>query len=55
MKRKKFIQLLEKNGCFLLRHGANHDIYINPKNNLKQPVPRHNEIENELIKHIKNF
>lgn len=55
MKRKQFVQFLERNGCYLLRHGANHDIYINPQSNKKQPVPRHNEIENDLAKHICKF
>jgi len=40
-------------GCVLYRHGAKHDIYLNPANGKKQPVPRHTEIENQLAKHIK--
>jgi mRNA interferase HicA len=52
MKRKEFIRKLEQQGCFLLRHGSNHDIYINPKNKNKQPVPRHTEIDDRLAKHI---
>ena len=52
MKRKKFIKHLNISGCDLLRHGSNHDIYINLKNGKKQPLPRHTEIEHDLIKHI---
>ncbi len=52
MKRKQFIKYLNKHGCQLLRHGSNHDIFVNIKNGRKQPVPRHNEIDNDLIKHI---
>jgi mRNA interferase HicA len=41
MKGKESIKELQKAGCILLRPGARHDIYLNPKNGLKQPVPRH--------------
>ncbi|QEP41985.1 type II toxin-antitoxin system HicA family toxin [Ectothiorhodospiraceae bacterium BW-2] len=53
MKRKKFIQLLERQGCYLLRHGSRHDIYINPATGQRQPVPRHPDIDEMLVKHIK--
>ncbi len=53
MKRKEFIKQLLKDGCILHRTGARHDIYMNPANGKKQPVPRHIEIENELVKHIR--
>jgi predicted RNA binding protein YcfA (HicA-like mRNA interferase family) len=53
MKRKEFIRHLEKKGCILLRHGARHDIYLNPSTGKKQPVPRHPEIDEKLVKHIK--
>ena len=48
MKRKEFIKELVKTGCYLKRHGAKHDIYINPKNGRKAPIPRHAEIKNTL-------
>ena len=53
MKQKKFIKYLENNGCILLRHGGRHDIYQNQLNGKKQPVPRHVEIDDILVKHIK--
>ena len=53
MKRKEFIKQLLKDGCILHRTGARHDIYMNSANGKKQPVPRHIEIENELVKHIR--
>ena len=53
MKRKEFLKYLENRGCHLLRHGSSHDIYINPYNGMKQPVPRHSEIDNKLAKHIR--
>jgi len=55
MKRKEFVRQLKKDGCLLLRSGGNHDIYYNPKTGLKQPVPRHNEIDNTLAKHIRKY
>lgn len=53
MKRKAFIKQLVQAGCQLFRHGANHDIYLNPVNGKKQPVPRHIEIDDRLVRHIK--
>lgn len=50
MKRKDFIKLLEKNGWYLKRDGANHDIYTDGTNN--EPVPRHNELNEMLVKAI---
>jgi len=47
-------QLLQQ-GCVLLRHGGRHDVYLNPITGQKQPVPRHNEIDDDLAKHIKKF
>ena len=53
MKRKEFIKELVKAGCYLKKHGSKHDIYVNPKNGRKAPVPRHAEIKNTLIELIK--
>jgi hypothetical protein len=39
----------------LHRRGGRHDIYINPSNGQKQPIPRHAEIDNALAKHIKKY
>ena len=55
MKRKELIKHLRNKGCYLLRHGSRHDIYFNPKNGLKQPVPRYSEIDDRLAKHIKKY
>jgi len=55
MKRTKLIKELEKSGCILLRHGSRHDIYLNPSTGKKQPVPRHSEIDDHLVKHIKKY
>jgi mRNA interferase HicA len=55
MKRIELIRDIEKEGCCLLRNGSRHDIFINPANNKKQPIPRHNEIDEQLAKHIKKY
>ena len=52
MKRKDLIRRLESMGCLFIRHGANHDWYQNPETRQSQPVPRHNEINENLAKHI---
>ncbi len=52
MKRRDLIRELEKLGCVLLRHGAKHDWYQNPKTKIAQPVPRHTEIKEHLARHI---
>ena len=52
MKRRDLIRKLEKLGCALVRHGASHDWYTNPKTKKSQPVPPHNEIHEGLAKSI---
>ena len=52
MKRRDLIKLLEEMGCILVRHGGRHDWYTNPKIKKSQPVPRHNEINENLAKSI---
>jgi len=59
MKRQELLKRIHKIGCVLIRHGGNHDWYQNPVTKISQPVPRHNEINEKLAKHIlrmlKNF
>jgi len=52
MKRKQLIKIISSAGCMLIRHGGRHDLYQNPKTGKKQPVPRHDEIDENLAKHI---
>jgi predicted RNA binding protein YcfA (HicA-like mRNA interferase family) len=52
MKRKDLVKKLTALGCKLERHGSNHDLYTNPTTRKKQPVPRHNEIDETLARHI---
>jgi len=55
VKRSELMRQLLQQGCVLLRHGGRHDVYLNPITGQKQPVPRHNEIDDDLAKHIKKF
>ncbi len=50
MKQKDLIKLLTKNGWYLLRNGANHDVYTDGK--AMEPIPRHREINEQLAKAI---
>ncbi|MGH8020769.1 MAG: type II toxin-antitoxin system HicA family toxin [Opitutaceae bacterium] len=52
MKRRDLVAELESFGCVLLRHGAKHDIYHQPKTGRSEPVPRHREINEFLAKKI---
>ena len=52
MKRKELIRQLEEMGCVLIRRGRRHDWYQNPRTKIVQPVPRHNQINDNLAKHI---
>ncbi len=55
MKRGELIRQLVRAGCELYRHGSRHDVYLNPANGKKQPIPRHSEIDDTLAKHIKKY
>jgi mRNA interferase HicA len=52
MKRKELVRRITSAGCVLVRHGARHDLYRNPKTAKTQPIPRHEEIDENLAKHI---
>jgi len=52
MKRLDLLKQLLELGCILIRHGGKHDWYQNPNTKMAQPVPRHNEINENLAKHI---
>lgn len=52
MKRKALIRKIEQAGCVMVRHGARHDLYLNPANGKKQPVARHAEIDDRLARHV---
>ena len=50
MKQRDLVKKLEKSGWWLLKHGANHDIYTNGVD--IEPVPRHKEINERLAQAI---
>lgn len=52
MKRKDFMGHLTRHGCLLKREGGNHSVYLNVFNKKTSSVPRHNEINDYLIKKI---
>ena len=52
MKRKELIKKILSVGCVFVRHGGRHDLYRNCKTGKQQPIPRHDEIDEILAKHI---
>jgi mRNA interferase HicA len=52
VKRKELVRQLEGMGCRLIRRGRRHDWYQNAETGIVQPIPRHNEINDSLAKHI---
>lgn len=53
MKRRAFLKELEQAGCEFVRHGKRHDLYRNPANDRKAPVPRHREVADTLCEVIR--
>ena len=53
MKRREFVEELHREGCFLLRHGANHDLYRNPKNGRQTAIPRYSELTNFICAKVR--
>jgi hypothetical protein len=53
VKRREFVRELESAGCVLHRHGARHDLYLNPQTGRKAPVPRHSEVRDSLCNLIR--
>jgi len=52
VKKRELEKRLRKQGCLLIRHGGNHDWWQNPETKISQPIPRHNEINEHLARHI---
>ena len=52
MKRRDLVRHLEAHGCFLLREGGRHSIFVNPVTNATSAVPRHAEINEFLARKI---
>jgi predicted RNA binding protein YcfA (HicA-like mRNA interferase family) len=41
VKASELIRLAKKHGCRIVRHGSEHDIWINPKTGGTAQIPRH--------------
>jgi len=52
MDRKKLLKYLHQQGCFLLREGAKHSVFINVEKQKVSTVPRHREVNDFLAKKI---
>jgi predicted RNA binding protein YcfA (HicA-like mRNA interferase family) len=52
MKRRDLIRHLKSQGCHLLREGGNHSVYLKPSTKRISTVPRHNEVNDYLVRKI---
>ena len=52
MKRRDLLQHLTLNGCQLLREGGSHSWWHNLARGNRSSVPRHAEIDNNLVRKI---
>jgi predicted RNA binding protein YcfA (HicA-like mRNA interferase family) len=52
MKQIDLIRIITQNGAVFVRHGSNHDWYMNPNTKTSEAVPRHREIKEQLAKKI---
>ena len=50
MKKRDLEKRLSKFGWWFLRQGSNHEIWTN--GNVSEPIPRHNEVNENLAKKI---
>lgn len=41
----ELIKKLKKKGCYIIRHGSNHDIWFSPITQEEFPLPRHSSKE----------
>ena len=52
MKRRKLLAHLRSDGCRFLLEGGRHSWWLNPTQNRRSAVPRHNEIHDNLVRKI---
>jgi mRNA interferase HicA len=52
VKRGDVLRHLKSAGCTLIWEGANHSWFGNPQNGKKSSVPRHSEIDDNLVRKI---
>ena len=52
MRREALLRHLRRYGCELLREGARHSWWHNPRQNKRSAIPRHNEVDDHLARKI---
>jgi mRNA interferase HicA len=52
MKHTALLWHLQRSGCELLREGARHSWWHNPRQNKRSAVPRHNDADDRLARKI---
>ena len=52
MKRRNLLRHLARHGCALLREGGNHTVYVNRTAKKVSTIPRHNDINENLVRKI---
>ena len=52
MKRRELLKHLRDHGCAFEREGGRHSWWINPSQNRRSAIPRHNEIVDDLARKI---
>ncbi len=52
MNRRVFEKHLRSHGCRFHRRGARHDIWINPANGKKAPLPRHKTVTSGVVRAV---
>jgi mRNA interferase HicA len=52
VKRRKLVAHLKQHGCTLVREGGKHSFWGNPQNGKRAAVPRHTEIDENLVRKI---
>jgi predicted RNA binding protein YcfA (HicA-like mRNA interferase family) len=52
MKRRYFVQHLERHGCEFFREGSKHTVYVNRATGKSATIPRHREINEHLARRI---
>ena len=52
MKRRDLVRHVEVHGCRLLREGGKHSVYVNLEMKKVSTVPRHREIDEDLVRKI---
>jgi predicted RNA binding protein YcfA (HicA-like mRNA interferase family) len=50
---RAFVRELTKAGCYLIRHGRQHDLYANARTGRRAAVPRHPEMKETLCELIR--